>query len=280
MLQYLCILYLICSSIRFSSFSKQFCLQPPCQEGQRLNPKVAIICFTVCGGRCHKIEHIELVCLWVAELAPLAAELFSFVLGLKWFFKKGKPLFLQSITMAMASHALGSVYHLCQMLTAKNIVEGFTPAYLGRIGFFLFIITASYGQLDRIVDDGSPKMRSARLIALLAPLLAALSYIPNALVEDVAIATKVVYVFVWIPAIISVYFNLKHVLLPDLDFGFIKSLKPYHVFVLLLSFSELACLTARNYYEAIPLAIAAVVFCVLCVCTMVAAKKGVEKWTI
>jgi hypothetical protein len=226
------------------------------------------------------MEHMELICLWVAELAPLAATLFSFVYGLKYFFKKGKPLFLQSITMAMASHALGSIYHVCQSLTSDELVEGFTPAYLGRIGFFLFLITASYGQLDRIVDDGSAEMRPARFIAAIASVLATLFYVPNAIISDVSVATKVVYAFVWIPAIISVYFSLKHFLIPDLDFGFIKSIKPYNIFVLLLSFAELACLTAWNYYDALSLTITAVVFGVLCVCTMIVAKKGVEKWTI
>ena len=226
------------------------------------------------------MNDMDLLCIWIAELAPLVATLFSLIYGLKHFFKKGKPLCLQSITMAMASHALGSIYHLCQMLTSEELVEGFTPAYLGRIGFFLFIITASYGQLDKIVDDGSSKMRPARLIALIAPICAVLLYIPNAMVSDISIATKVVYAFVWIPAIISVYFNLKHFIIPDLDFGFIKSIKSYNIFVLLLSFSELACLTAWNYYYALPLAITSVVFGILCVCTMLAAKKGVEKWTI
>lgn len=187
---------------------------------------------------------------------------------------------MQSLTMAMASHALGSIYHLCQTLTSENIVEGFTPAYLGRIGFFLFILTASYGQLDRIVDDGSSKMRSARIIALIAPLFAVLLYIPNALIEDVAISTKVVYALVWIPAIFSVYFSLKHAIIPDLDFGFRKAIKPYNVFALLLSFSELLCLTAWDYYYPIRMAITAIAFGALCICTMVYARKGVEKWTI
>ncbi len=182
----------------------------------------------------------------------------------------------------MASHALGSVYHLCQTLTNENIVEGFTPAYLGRIGFFLFILTASYGQLDRIVDDGSSKMRKARILALIAPLLAALLYIPNAVAPFVPISTKVVYALVWIPAILCVYFNLKHAIIPDLDFGFIKAIKPYNVFVLLLSFSELLCLTAWDYceYDSIPLAVTAIVFGALCLCTMFSARKGVGKWTI
>ena len=187
---------------------------------------------------------------------------------------------MQSLTMAMASHALGSIYHLCQTLTSENIVEGFTPAYLGRIGFFLFILTASYGQLDRIVDDGSSKMRSARIIALIAPLFAVLLYIPNAVIEEVAISTKVVYALVWIPAIFSVYFNLKHAIIPDLDFGFIKAIKPYNIFVLLLSFSELLTLTTWNYYYPIPMAIASIVFGALCICSMTFAKKGVKKWTI
>ena len=226
------------------------------------------------------MNDMDLICLWIAELAPLAATLFCLIYGLKHFFKKGKPLFLQSITMAMASHALGSVYHLCQTLTSENIVEGFTPAYLGRIGFFLFILTASYGHLDRIVDDGSSKMRRARILALIAPLFAALLYIPNALIEDVPTSTKVVYALVWVPAIICVYFNLKHAIIPDLDFGFIKAIKPYNIVVLLLSFSELLCLTAWCYYEFILLAITAIAFGVLSIATMFFARKGVEKWTI
>ena len=73
----------------------------------------------------------DLVCMWIAELVPLSATLFSFIYGLNKFFKKGKPLFLQSITMAMGSHALGSIYHICQTLTTETVLEGFTPAYLG-----------------------------------------------------------------------------------------------------------------------------------------------------
>ena len=188
---------------------------------------------------------------------------------------------MQSLTMAMASHLLGSIYHMCQVLMGGGIVEGFTPAYLGRIGFFLFLLTASYGQLDKIVDDGSPKMHSSRIIALVAPLFAIILYIQNVfLVEDVPTSTNIMYALVWIPAIFSVYFSLKHALLPDLDFGFIKAIKPYNVFVLLLSFSELLCLTAWNYTHIISMGITALIFGVLCICTMIAAKKGVEKWTI
>ena len=224
--------------------------------------------------------NLETICVVIAEIAPLLATLFSLIYGLRHFFKKGKPLFLQTITMAMASHALGSIYHLCQTLTSDTLIEGFTPAYLGRIGFFLFIITASYGQMDRIVDDGSANMKSSRYMALLAPIGAVLLYIPNGIIEDLPMETKIVYALVWAPAVVAVYFNLKHAIIPDMDFGFIKAIRPYNILALALCLSELICLTAYNYDYMVPIAVSSVVSSVLCICTMVAAKRGAEKWTI
>ena len=226
------------------------------------------------------METTDLVCLWIAELVPLSAALFSFIYGLNKFFKKGKPLFLQSITMAMGCHALGSLYHLCQTLTTETVFEGFTPAYLGRIGFFLFLIAASYGQMDRIVDDGTPKIRPSRYIALIAPALAILLYVPNATMEDLPIQTKIAVLLVWLPGIVAVYYNLKHAIIPDLDFGFIKAIKPYNMIATCLGFAELLCLTAWDYFYNTQLIIFSFVFAILCVAMMRAAKKGAEQWKI
>lgn len=226
------------------------------------------------------MEEINILCLWIAELVPLCATLFSFIYGINKFFKKGKPLFLQSITMAMGCHALGSIYHLCQTLTTDAVLDGFTPAYLGRIGFFLFLVTASYGQMDGIVDDGSKKLRPSRIIALAAPICALALYLPNALMEDLPLATKISVALVWLPATVSVYFNLKHAIIPDFDFGFIKAIKPYNILATCLGFAELLCLTAWDYLYGVPLVISVLAFAGLCIATMLAAKKGAEKWTI
>ena len=226
------------------------------------------------------MEDIDILCLWIAEIVPLCATLFSFIYGINKFFKRGKPLFLQSITMAMGCHALGSIYHLCQTLTTSTVLEGFTPAYLGRIGFFLFLITASYGQMDRIVDDGSKKIRPSRMIAFIAPICAVLLYLPNGLMEDLPLATKISVLLVWIPATVSVYYNLQHSIIPDFDFGFIKAIKPYNILATCLGFAELLCLTAWDYLYSVPLAISSLVFAGLCLSMMLAAKKGAERWTI
>ena len=226
------------------------------------------------------MDEIDIICVWIAELVPLCATLFSFIDGLTKFFNKGKPLFLQSITMAMGCHTLGSIYHLCQTITNETVLEGFTPAYLGRIGFFLFLIAASYGQMDRIVDDGSKQIKPSRYIALIAPMCAVLIYLPNGTMDDLPVETKIAVLLVWLPAVVSVYYNLKHAIIPDCDFGFIKAIKPYNVLATCLGFAELLCLTAWDYLYNTQLVICSVVFALLCVAMMHAAKKGAEKWTI
>ena len=226
------------------------------------------------------MEEMELMDMWIAELLPLSATIFSFVFGLRYFFKRGKPLFLQSITMAMGCHSLGTIYHLCLLLTNGTAFEGFTPAYLGRIGFFLFFIAASYGQMDKIIDDGTSITRPSRSIALIAPVCAALLYIPNVCANDLSTSTKVSVLLVWIPALVSVYFNFKHAIIPDCDFGFVKAIKPYNMLAAGLGFAELLCLTARNYHHNISIVITSVIFSVFCIAIMIAAKKGAEKWTI
>ena len=226
------------------------------------------------------MERTDLICMWIAELLPLSATMFSFIFGLRKFFKRGKPLFLQSITMAMGSHSLGTIYHLCLILTNQRILDGFTPAYLGRIGFFLFFIAASYGQMDRIIDDGTPAIRPSRYMALAAPVCAGLLYLPTVGTGAVTAATKVSVLLVWIPATVSVYFNLKHAIIPDCDFGFIKAIKPYNLLAVALGFAELLRLTAWNGRSNWLLVVTSAIFAVLSVAIMDAAKKGAEKWTI
>jgi hypothetical protein len=123
-------------------------------------------------------------------------------------------------------------------------------------------------------------MRPCRYIALLAPVAAILLYIPNATMEDLPTPTKVAAALVWVPAVVSVYYNLKHAIIPDCDFGFVKAIKPYNVLATCLGFAELLCLTAWDYLYNAPLVIASVLFAILCVAMMRAAKKGAEQWTI
>ena len=222
-------------------------------------------------------------CFWVADIVPLLASVGTFIYGVKNFFKKGKAYYLQIVTMAFGCYAMGSFYHLCQTITTEEVAEGFTAAYLGRIGFFLFLFTANFGQMDGLLDDKTPAFKKSRYIALVAPFTAALLYLPCAL-TDMPISRKISLALVWFAAIFSSYYNFKHAIISDLGYGFAKAIRPYNICALVLTFTELILQVLWcNYdidYGFVIIALVSVIFSLMCAVTMVALKRGVEKWKI
>ena len=201
------------------------------------------------------------------------------VYGIVMVITKKLPLYFQLSVAAVACLMLGYLFDICDYMVNGVLEGGYVIGCLGSIGSFLFLLTASIGYIDGIIDDGSPAIKKCRVIALIAPALVLVLWGIN-MIANVSMDTKAVYTALWIPAAFSSYFNLKHAIIPDFDFGFIKAIKPYNIFLLLLSFSELLCLTAWDYYYPVQIAITAITFGILCICTMVVARKGVEKWTI
>ena len=111
---------------------------------------------------------------------------------------------------------------------------------------------------------------------MIAPVCAALLYLPNVGIGTILLSTKISVLLVWLPAMVSVYYNLKHAIIPDCDFGFVKAIKPYNVLAVALGFAELFRLTAWNCLHNALLVITSILFAALCVAMMIAAKKGAE----
>lgn len=225
----------------------------------------------------------EEICFWIAETVPLLATIATFIYGVRCFFKKGKAFYLQIVTMAIGCYAMGSFYHLCQSLAITDVPDGFTAAYLGRIGFFLFLFTANFGQMDGLLDDRTPSMKKYRYLAFIAPVAVALLYVPCAMTE-MPLSTKISLIFVWLAAAFSSYYNFKHAIICDLGYGFVKAIRPYNVCALVLTFTELILqILWANYdikFGFVAIAAVSVFFSVMCAVTVVALKKGVEAWRI
>lgn len=185
--------------------------------------------------------------------------------------------------MAMGCYAMGSFYHLCQSITTGDLADGFTAAYLGRIGFFLFLFTANYGQMDGLLDDRTPSLKKFRYIALIAPVTAALLYLPCFFAE-MLYSTKISLSFLWMAAIFSSYFNFKHAIISDLGFGFVKAIRPYNICALILTFLELILQVLWAYYVddyiLIVIMFVTVIFSAMSILTIVTLKRGVEAWKI
>ena len=192
---------------------------------------------------------------------------------------KRLPLYFQLSMAAVASLLLGYVFDICDYIVNGFLAEDYAIGYLGSIGSFLFLLTASVGYMDGIFDDGSPQMKKSRYLALIGPACALALWGLN-MMADVLTSTKIIYSILWIPALFSSYFNLKHAIIPDMDFGFVKAVRPFNIAALSFTFLQLIHLTVWLYCDWLPLVFSGILFGVCCILMIVMADRGVRKWTL
>ena len=176
--------------------------------------------------------------------------------------------------------ALGCFHDTVYLFVTGSYAHDVYIGYLGVIGCFLFLISASYGQLDGIFDDRSKENRKYRILALAAPIAMMLLYFLSLSVVSRSPVMKVVNFAAWLPMIIASYFNFKHAILPDGGFAFVNAVRPYNVAATIFGYAEITYLTMYQLEKPKMVVVCAVILAVSACSMMYFAKRGAEKWTI
>ena len=217
---------------------------------------------------------------WISELVALSGIITALIIGKKaWMTHKG-AWFPKFVAAGLGCMALGCLHDTVYLLVTGHYADDICIGHLGVIGCFLFLISASYGQLDGIFDDRSRGNRKYRLLALVAPLAMTLIFIPSLHTDQLSPVMKVVHFIGWIPMIIASYFNFKHAILPDGGFAFVKAVRPYNIAATVFAFSEILYLTMYNLEKPQMVVICAGLEAISACCMMFFAKRGAEQWTI
>lgn len=217
--------------------------------------------------------------LMYANLAIFLCTAVSFTYGALRFFKKGKALYLQMIIGGIGCMMLSRAFQFITLLTSGSFPEGFHVGMLGTVGGFLFFLSANYGQMDKLLDDGEKSNRKYRLIPLIAPcvlagIYASLFFIPSSSND------RLIYGVVMAIIMFASYFNLKHLIFPDVEFGFIRSILGYNLIALLLALLSACEIVLLTLNVKIPLLILYVAICIVFLAIIPVLEKGVKKWAI
>lgn len=199
--------------------------------------------------------------------------------GIYMLITKKLPLYFQLSVCTVGCLMLGYIFDICDYIVNGVRFDEYFIGYLGSIGSFLFLLTASTGYMDGIIDDGTPKIKKCRYIAWLAPIFTVIILVPN-VIGSTSIQTKIVYSILWIPAMCCSYFNLKHAIIPDMGFGFVKAIRPFNIAALSFTFLQLIHLTLWNFCGWIPLVISGAIFGCSCVALIITADRGIKKWAL
>ena len=211
-------------------------------------------------------------------LASFLIAAFAFLFGAVKLFKKKKPLYLQLFVCAAGCFAMEQLAYVVNVwcsVTAMVSVD-----MLGIFGCNFFLLSANYGTLDRIVDDGRGTGK-ARSLAFLAPLVMAVAAALVFLVwKDRDLFCAVLCLLVLLPALPASYFNLKHFLLPVDPFGFLRATKTCNVTALVFYLITAAYGVSLATASLSVIGVLSVLMSLSVLALSLSAVKGAKQWGI
>lgn len=215
----------------------------------------------------------------LANIILCAGAMGGFLYGAIRFFRPKAAVYAQMVTFSCGVIVFGRMYQIIRLVTIGDRSEYFHLGTLAVIGSLMFLFAANFGLMDSLVDDGSKELRKYRIIPIAAPVLVLAVYLLLFFFTDQTLPEKIVSGVISIFIMQASYYNLKHLLVPDIDFGVIRSLRAYNLLALLY---ECLCLGERITMSR-GLEVGTLIVCIaagiVIPLIILSVDRGVRKWS-
>ena len=215
----------------------------------------------------------------IAVCIVLFASFAGLIYGVVNIITKKKALYIKMVALAVACITISYLYYMLQIFTRGEMPVGFNVGMLGIIGCFLFLLSANYGQMDSLADDGTKKFAKYRFISLIAPIILAIIFI-QVYFTDAEKPKIVSYTLVAIIIMAASRFHLKHLIFPDVDFGVIRCIRGYNIIALILCVSTIFMMVADCADYMMVYLVSNIIMAGCCIVVLPVLKREVAKWTI
>lgn len=214
----------------------------------------------------------------IANIIVCVCALIGFIFGGIKFFRPRQALYAQMITLSLGCIAFGRLFTIVSLLTGGNIINNVQIGFLGMIGSLMFFFSSNFGTVDSLLDDRSKAFLKYRLIAFATPVAVIVMYVLLFLMSDISILWKIQGGVLALFALPASYFNLKHLIFPDVDFGVVRCLRPYNLLALIYTaaiFTECYAMSRDN--EVLTL-VCCCITGIITVAMMPLIVRGNKKW--
>ena len=214
----------------------------------------------------------------ISDLCVLMCASVGFGYGVMVFLATRAPLYAKMITGAVGCSMLGRL-----LVVVRDLVgfagDGFQLNMLSVVGVFMFLLTANAGLMDGLADDGAKKFTKYRAFSLAAPVGIILLDIPI-WQSPVPFATRVSFVVVSLVVAAASYFNLKHAVFPDVEFGVIRCVQNYNLSALAYAYVHMAEMVALSYDAGAAVVATGLLTGLVSILIPIMLKKGIDQWQI
>ena len=205
---------------------------------------------------------------------------FGFGYGMIRLFWKRKALYTRMIIFGVGCAMMGRMFETISLFAFGSLPKGFDIGMLGIMGSFLFFFTANFGSMDSLVDNGSAAFRKFRIAALAAPavvcvLFAVYLWYAGIDLSILAYGTEALIITQ------ASYYHLKHIIIEDVDFGLIRSVRGYNCLALIYA---VLCML-EMILDAAPFPpmyhmVWTTLMCIVLFAIVPVLEKGVTRWTM
>lgn len=204
----------------------------------------------------------------------------GFIMGVRTYFKPRQPLYSQMVTIALSCAALGRLYNAAVIVCDGGIPRSFNTGVLATIGCVLFFFSANYGQMDSLCDMEDKRNLKLRWFALIAPLLFAAAAVIVFLFCSSGIAFKITSIAELAAIMLASYYNFKHLIIHDVEFGIIGSIRGYNLVALMLEILFAAEIIFDVFELAAPKSIVYILMSICLMTVIPVLRKGGKTWKV
>ncbi len=215
----------------------------------------------------------------VTNIYLLICACAGLIYGLTASYRRKQPLYFRLMIFPMACQVFLRAFYIVTLLCYGDLPDGFNIGFLGFAAFFLFLYLPNVGVIDHLLDENGRGYKKYRLLALILPAaelaLAVLTMLYDGFELDVRISCAVLLLL----AALAGYFNLKHLIMPDIEGGIVRALRSFNALCIALELLTLAevglyCASLRGSVFAIIQALLGVMYVVF----LPLLNKETKKW--
>lgn len=215
----------------------------------------------------------------ITNIYLLTCSIIGLAYGLYIMFNNKPPAYFKLVLFSIAGQLFSRIYFTVTLACYGGLPDMFNIGFIGLASFLLFLLFANYGQIDMLVDDRRNLITKYRIIPIILPIAELIISILSLLTDNIAISIKISYIVLSVIAGFAGYYNMKHLIIPDVANGIVRSIRGFNliaIFIEILTLSEigLVCFNLEEIVVFIQIALG-----ILIIVTLPLLNKEVQKWT-
>ncbi len=162
------------------------------------------------------------------------------IYGLTATYRRKQPLYFRLMIFPIACQVFLRAFYIVTLLCYGELPDGFNIGFLGFAAFFLFLYLPNVGAIDHLLDEEDRGYAKYRLLALILPAAELVLAVLALCYDGAALDVRISFAVLLLLAGLAGYFNLKHLIIPDVEGGIIRALRSFNAMCLALELLTLA----------------------------------------